>query len=251
MWFVYTFSAVCEYSLCIAFLGIVHATVLYRLVHMPHTNVPHSFEYINRLLCHLGNFKFNLYADKLWKFTDFHCVFSVTRRLLMRSFLAQLQPLYHTSRESEIEGAMQAQAVAINLSLFCLSLSHSGKWFHIGMCCCCWFYGDEVNISSIVWINFVFFVRLRINFIVCYSYSIHVFQMETKYRWFHGFPWVCVLCHSPVSLISLEFAFLSLSWLADRISSSNICQAIYKRLMVHGDLYSVLPSFSNSKTRNI
>lgn len=99
--------------------------VLYRLVHMPHTNVPHSFEYINRLLCHLGNFKFNLYADKLWKFTDFHCVFSVTRRLLMRSFLAQLQPLYHTSRESGREGAMQAQAVAINLSfVFFASLSH-------------------------------------------------------------------------------------------------------------------------------
>lgn len=103
---------------------VLYMPVLYRLVHMPHTNVPHSFEYINRLLCHLGNFKFNLYADKLWKFTDFHCVFSVTRRLLMRSFLAQLQPLYHTSRESEREGAMQAQAVAINLSfVFFASLS--------------------------------------------------------------------------------------------------------------------------------
>lgn len=43
----------------------------------------------------------------------------------MRSFLAQLQPLYHTSRESEREGAMQAQAVAINLSfVFFASLSH-------------------------------------------------------------------------------------------------------------------------------
>lgn len=196
----------------------------------PHTNVPRSFECKSYTFT-LSNFKFNLYANTMLKICRFLlCIYRYVRSANEIILLVQLQPLYHPHTHTHSQTETEKDTVTDSHTQS-RSLARIPESDYTWQCCCfC-----ELNISSIVWINFMFFCGYK-------SISTVEAIPFTYSKWKPSIDdFMAPVAFVFVSLISPELAIL-LSVMV--CSSHKLFQCLLSNILfsVHGD-FVFDPSF--------